>query len=186
MIDQMPLSIDKDSALTLLFDAAEDYRATQLAMGKARERFIDAIITAKRAQATHNEIAEQCVIEVGNSQHLSRQRISQFIDERRASIIYLPMGRKDRGVPNERVPNEVFRAKYKQLATRERLTLAEVAVRLGWETKDKEGFTKPDSARVSRTLGLVAESGQFRDSVSYNVAVLLCRALHVAPYEIDI
>lgn len=76
--------MSKDDRLQEVFDAAEHYRESQAAMLRAREDFIDAIIDAKSARATQQEIAERCVIEPDNpSKHLSRQRVAQFIDERR-------------------------------------------------------------------------------------------------------
>jgi hypothetical protein len=75
---------DKQQALQEVFDAAEDYREMQRATLKAREIFIDKIVDAKTAKATQQEIAERCVIEPDNpNKHLSRQRVAQFIDERR-------------------------------------------------------------------------------------------------------
>jgi hypothetical protein len=75
---------DKEAALDSVAEAAEDYRESQDATGRARERFIDSIIDAKDAKATQQEIAQRCVIESDNTQkHLSRQRVAQFINERK-------------------------------------------------------------------------------------------------------
>lgn len=82
------------------------------------------------------------------------------------------------------VPNAIFREKFRKLEGLEDLTLAEVAHRIGWVAKDsRNGKVKPDSSRVARTLGIVAESGVTRTAMSYDNAVLMCRALHVDYYE---
>jgi len=73
---------EKNDRLQEVNEAAEAYREVQLATLEARERFVDAIVAAREAKATQQEIAEQCVIEPGNSHHLSRRRIAQFIKER--------------------------------------------------------------------------------------------------------
>lgn len=76
--------IDKEAALDAVGEAAEHYRESQQSTGRARERFIDAIMDAKDAKATQQEIAQRCVLEPDNtSQHLSRQRVAQFMNERR-------------------------------------------------------------------------------------------------------
>lgn len=75
---------DKQDKLQAVFEAAEDYRESQNSTARARERFIDSIMDAKDAKATQAEIAQRCVIEPDNAnKHLSRQRVAQFIDERR-------------------------------------------------------------------------------------------------------
>jgi hypothetical protein len=79
---------DKASKLKEVLEAAEDYREAQQATQRARERFVDSIVAAKDAKATQQEIAERCVIEPDNPQkHLSRQRVAQFIDERRKANV---------------------------------------------------------------------------------------------------
>lgn len=86
-----------------------------------------------------------------------------------------------------RVSNEAFRGKYQDLEVSEDLSLAELAVRLGWLTTDrKTKAKKPDSSRVGRTLGLVAENGKFRDNVNNDNAILLCRALHIDPIDVGL
>jgi hypothetical protein len=75
---------EKDDKLQEVFEAAEYYRESQANTARARERFVDSIMDAKAAKATQYEIAERCVIEPDNpTKHLSRQRVAQFIDERR-------------------------------------------------------------------------------------------------------
>lgn len=87
----------------------------------------------------------------------------------------------------ERFSNEIFRTRFLELQEKEGLTLAEVAQRINWDTVDKKtGGRKPDSSRVGRVLGLVFESGSKRQQVSYDNAVLLCRALHIDYHEIDV
>lgn len=87
----------------------------------------------------------------------------------------------------ELIPNKPFREKYKLLEQREDLTLAEVAYRVGWVARDsRNGKEKPDSSRVARTLGMVKEQGQFRQGMSVDNASLLCKALHIDPWEVGI
>lgn len=75
----------KKTALEEVYDTAEDFRESQAATKRARERFVDAILSARQAKATQQEIAERCVIDPDDpqGQHLTRQRVAQFIDERR-------------------------------------------------------------------------------------------------------
>lgn len=83
------------------------------------------------------------------------------------------------------ISNERFRERYEELAEKEDLTLAEVAYRCGWIAKS-DTKEKPDSSRVARTLGLVQEQGAFRSHMSYDNAVLMCRALHIDYYEVGV
>lgn len=84
------------------------------------------------------------------------------------------------------VDNTLLREKYLRLEKIGEINAAEVASRCGWETKLKSGGTKPDSSRVNRTLGITAESGVHRTEVTEDAAVLLCRALHVDPWEVGL
>lgn len=77
------------------------------------------------------------------------------------------------------IDNTMFRERFQKLEQREGLTLANVAVRAGWENKDREGRMKPDSSRVARLLGMTPDGKRVRDRVSYDNAVLLCNALHI-------
>lgn len=87
----------------------------------------------------------------------------------------------------ERISNKIFRERFQQLAEDEGLSLAEIASRVGWEATDRRTKQrKPDSSRVARTLGLVAEGGTKREYISYENAVLLCRALHVDYWEVGV
>lgn len=62
------------------------------------------------------------------------------------------------------------------------LTASEVARRLGWEWNGR-----PDTTRVRRRLGLVANSETGRCShVWYRTAVDLARALDVDPFEVGV
>lgn len=80
-------SSEKFNALDAVYEAAEYYRESQQGTARARERFVDSIMEAKKAKATQEEIAERCVIEADNPhQHLSRQRVAQFINERRVKM----------------------------------------------------------------------------------------------------
>lgn len=77
--------MDKEAALDAVGEAAENYRESQQSTGRHREMFVDAIIDATDAKATQQEIAERCVVEPDNTnKHLSRQRVAQFINERKA------------------------------------------------------------------------------------------------------
>jgi hypothetical protein len=68
-----------------VYEAATEYRESQAHAVQARERFIDAIMEAKGARATQEEIAQRCVIEPGNpNKHLKRQRVAQFMSERKS------------------------------------------------------------------------------------------------------
>lgn len=62
--------------------AAEEFRQARMAQYQARERFIDTLVAAHEARCTQRQIAERCVIEPGQTDHISRQRVSQFIEER--------------------------------------------------------------------------------------------------------
>jgi len=75
----------KKTALEEVYEAAEDFRESQASTARARERFVDKILAARSAKATQQDIAERCVIDPDDPQgkHLSRQRVAQFIDERR-------------------------------------------------------------------------------------------------------
>lgn len=75
----------KKTALEEVYQAAEGFRESQAATSRARERFVDSILNARASKATQQEIAERCVIDPDDpqGQHLSRQRVAQFIEERR-------------------------------------------------------------------------------------------------------
>jgi hypothetical protein len=78
--------MDKETALQAVEQAAADFRELQEAMKQGRERFIDAIMYAHgTARATQQEIAERCFVdfEDPDGEHLSRQRVSQYITERK-------------------------------------------------------------------------------------------------------
>lgn len=77
--------MDKEAALDAVGEAAENYRESQQSTERHREMFVDSIIEAKEAKATQHEIAQRCVVEPDNpNKHLSRQRVAQFINERKA------------------------------------------------------------------------------------------------------
>jgi lipoate-protein ligase A len=63
-------------------DAAIEYRESQVESLSSREQFIDAIVEAVEAGATHEEIAKLCPTLEDETKRLSRQRIGQFIRER--------------------------------------------------------------------------------------------------------
>lgn len=85
------------------------------------------------------------------------------------------------------IPNELFRARFYELEERDGLSLAEVAYRCKWTAKDsRSGKEKPDSSRVARTLGMVKEAGRTRENMSYDNAVLLCKALHIEFTEVGV
>lgn len=74
------MSLSKDHALRVVSDKHTMYRHAQEDMHDSREAFIDAIVEAKGANATQEEIAAQCPTPDGP---LSRQRIAQFLKERK-------------------------------------------------------------------------------------------------------
>lgn len=76
---------NKKIALEEVHEAAEDFRESQASTLRDRERFIDAIMAARRVGATQQEIADRCVIDPDDPEgnHLSRQRVAQFINERK-------------------------------------------------------------------------------------------------------
>lgn len=75
----------KKLALEEVEGAANDFREAQQAQRDARERFIDKIVEARSVKATQQEIAERCVVDPDDPEgnHLSRQRVAQFLDERK-------------------------------------------------------------------------------------------------------
>lgn len=72
--------MNKQDALQYVADKHVEYRRAQMDMSDAREAFIDALVEAKDAKATQEEIAAQCQTPDGP---LSRQRIAQFLKERK-------------------------------------------------------------------------------------------------------
>lgn len=86
-----------------------------------------------------------------------------------------------------KVSNALLRERFQKLEAREGLTLADVAQRIGWETRDRRtGRLKPDSSRVAKSLGLVATNGEHRTELTENNAVTIGRALHLDPWEIGL
>lgn len=79
------------------------------------------------------------------------------------------------------VDNTFLRERYLRQEARGEVTAAEVAARCDWETKGK-----PDSSRVRRVLGVAAEAGEYRTQLSEESALLLCRALHIDPWEVGL
>lgn len=79
--------------------------------------------------------------------------------------------------------NTPFRERYRELESKEGLSLGEVAARCGWiQWKgDKE---RCDSSRVARQLGLALDSGKYRTLITEENAKLLCKALHIDPVDI--
>lgn len=85
------------------------------------------------------------------------------------------------------ISNELLREKFLRQEKIGEVTAAEVAGRCGWEAPEKKtGRMKPDSSRVNRTLGVVAENGTFRTEITEESAVLLARALHLDPWEVGL
>jgi hypothetical protein len=88
------------------------------------------------------------------------------------------------GYGKGRVPVEPFRKRYEELGERP----STIALRLGWLNSDMT----PDTSRVKRRLGIMPYNmgrgyGLTRNStVTYNVAVQLCEALNMDPWEVDI
>jgi hypothetical protein len=52
---------------------------------------------------------------------------------------------------------------------------------MGWYKRGE-----PDSMRVARTLGIRPSNGVYRQHISYNQAVELCKALHVDYVDIGV
>lgn len=84
------------------------------------------------------------------------------------------------------IDNTVLRERYQALAKKEGLTMNVVAERLGWVTKDKTGYQKPDSSRVARMLGVSIDNGKYRQTVAYHNAVEICKALHLDYTDVGI
>jgi CHAD domain-containing protein len=86
-----------------------------------------------------------------------------------------------------KVSNESLRARYQHLEEKEKLTLADVALRCDWETQDKRtNSLKPDSSRVARKLGLVRDNGVLKTEIEERDALKLCRAMHLDPIDIGL
>lgn len=89
-----------------------------------------------------------------------------------------------------RIPNDIFRKRFRELEKVDFITFADVAYRIGWVTKSKNGVEKPDSSRVARTLGLVEETvrgeRKYRESMTVANALKLCEALHIDPWEVGL
>lgn len=74
---------DKEIKLDEVEAAAETYRLARRAVFLARENFIDAIMQARAAKVTQQSIAERSVIDPYGTKPMSRQRVTQFIEERK-------------------------------------------------------------------------------------------------------
>lgn len=72
--------MNKQDALSYVELKHHEYRNAQMNMSDAREAFIDALVEAAEAKATQEEIASKCQTPDGP---LSRQRIAQFLKERK-------------------------------------------------------------------------------------------------------
>jgi hypothetical protein len=70
---------NKQIKLSAVVEAYERYQECQEMTTEARENFIDKVMDARAAKATQQQIADEV--------ELSRQRIAQFMDERK------PVGR---------------------------------------------------------------------------------------------
>jgi hypothetical protein len=82
--------LSKEDKLQRVYETAEAFRVAQQSVapgGRIREEFIDSIMDAKDAKASQREISERCVIEPNSSKHVSRQRVAQFIEERRKKSV---------------------------------------------------------------------------------------------------
>lgn len=84
------------------------------------------------------------------------------------------------------IDNTLLRERFQRLEKIGEVNAAEVASRCGWETTNKAGRRKPDSSRVVRALGLTPDNGKVRTEVTEEGAELLCRALHLDPWEVGL
>lgn len=79
------------------------------------------------------------------------------------------------------VPNKVLRERFEEMRGKG-MTVTDLAKELGWRSSNKW-----DTTRVNRVLGLATwkkTGGQRRQVfVTYEMAVCLCRALDMDPYE---
>jgi hypothetical protein len=73
----------KSEVLSELHNVALTYRQARLDEAKAREGFINAIKQAVDFGVTHDEISRYCFIDPDTNNHISRQRVSQFVKERK-------------------------------------------------------------------------------------------------------
>ncbi len=75
-------------------------------------------------------------------------------------------------------PGEVPVQKLQAAFKRSGLSKSELARRMGWERR------RPDVHRVNQYLGMEdSSSGQKRKRVTYHVALRLCRAMNIDPFE---
>lgn len=79
--------------------------------------------------------------------------------------------------------NTPFRERFLELEAKEGLSLGEVAARCEW-TQMKGGKERCDSSRVARQLGLAKDSGRYRDTITQENALVMCKALHIDPVDI--
>lgn len=88
-----------------------------------------------------------------------------------------------RPMVHELVPNAPLRREYLRRHQRDGLTVAELAVTLGWQRSRND--PRPDAARVMRSLGLACDVGRAlpRATATYPIAVALARALDMTPYD---
>lgn len=78
---------DKSDKLDTVYDAAVELRYGQEAVapgGRVREQFVDAVFDAK-SHATQQEIADT-INKANPNKPMSRQRVAQFIEEKKKSI----------------------------------------------------------------------------------------------------
>lgn len=85
----------------------------------------------------------------------------------------------------ETIPVEVFRDRFLKLQARDGLTYGQLARRLDYFERGR-----PDINRARRDIGLglchYRGRGHFKQVVSYDMAVRLCRALDLDPFECGI
>lgn len=85
----------------------------------------------------------------------------------------------------DQVPVEGLREAFLRLQRSRGLTTSELAQRLGW-TRPVRGRQAPDATSVKRALGLAAHptNGRRRQTVSYDLAVLLVEAMDLDPVDL--
>ncbi len=82
------------------------------------------------------------------------------------------------------VPNRRLREVVLERIAAGRTSYNEIALACGWGRGDRRGA---DASRVRRKLGVAPWSGDYWQSqLEYDVAVLICRAAGIDPWEADL
>ena len=62
----------------------------------------------------------------------------------------------------------------------------QLALECGWTRPRGDGTVRPDTSRVLRVVGLQTDKGRHRKRISLETATVLCRAMGLAPHEVDL